>query len=232
MLPSTYADAVTAAGAIALLLPPAVAEAADTSASTDTAAAVDVAAAAVLDGLHGLILSGGADVDPDRYGAPRDAHTGPARADRDGWELALGRAALDRDLPVLAICRGMQVLNVLLGGDLVQHLPDAVGHDDHQPAVGEHGRHPVRIAAGTALARAIGERCLVATYHHQAINRPGRGLAVTAWAEDGTVEAVEVESATWAVGVQWHPEAHDGTALFDAFAEACSAYARRAAATV
>jgi putative glutamine amidotransferase len=212
LLPATYADSVTDAGGIPMLLPP--------SPAADTAAAT-------LDGLHGLVLVGGADVEPGRYGAARDARTGPPRDDRDTWELALAGEALARDLPVLAICRGMQVLNVLLGGDLIQHLPDVVGNDSHQPAVGEHGRHVVRVDTSTTLGAITGGRCTVATHHHQAVGRLGQGLTATAWAEDGTVEAVELPRATWALGVQWHPEAHDGTALFASFVAACSAYAGR-----
>ena len=209
VLPANYANAVAATGAVPMLLPPAVAP--------------DCASAA-LDGVHGLVLVGGADVDPQRYGAQRDPATGPARPDRDAWELALGAAALARDMPLLAICRGMQVLNVLLGGDLVQHLPDSTGHDGHQPVVGRHGRHEVRVAPSSLLGSAVGDSCVVATYHHQAVDRLGRGLTAAAWAQDGTVEAVEVGAATWGVGVQWHPESHDGTALFASFASACAAY--------
>jgi gamma-glutamyl-gamma-aminobutyrate hydrolase PuuD len=212
LLPVTYSDAVTRAGGVALLLPP----------SGNPAAASDA-----LDGLHGLVLAGGADVDPARYGAERDAHTGAARRDRDAWELALAEAALARNLPVLAICRGIQVLNVLLGGDLVQHLPDAIGNDSHAAVVGEHGRHGVRVDARSRLAAVLGERRTVATYHHQALDRLGAGLTAVAWADDGTVEAVELAAATWTFGVQWHPEAHDGAALFAAFVSAAAAFAAR-----
>ncbi|MDT4919041.1 MAG: putative glutamine amidotransferase, partial [Pseudonocardiales bacterium] len=129
LLPVAYTQEIEAAGGIPVLFPPLAPE----------------LAAGALDGVHGLLLAGGADVAPERYGAPRDVHTGPARTDRDGWELALLHAALARDLPVLAVCRGMQVLNVALGGDLIQHLPDEVGSDLHCPLVGEHGRHPVEV---------------------------------------------------------------------------------------
>jgi gamma-glutamyl-gamma-aminobutyrate hydrolase PuuD len=211
VLPASYADSVVAAGGAGLLLPPSPAD----------------AAGAVLDGLHGLVLVGGADVDPAHYGAIRDAQTGAPRADRDAWELALAREALARDLPLLAICRGMQVLNVVLGGDLIQHLPDAVGDDRHQPVVGEHGRHVVRVDATSRLGAIVGDRCTVATHHHQGVGRLGHGLTATAWADDDVVEAVELQRSTWALGVQWHPEAHDGGALFTAFVAACAAYASR-----
>lgn len=206
LLPATYAAAVRSAGAVALLLPPAPVE----------------HAASALDAIHGLLIAGGADVEPARYGADRDARTGAARADRDEWELALVRAALDRDVPVLAVCRGMQILNVALGGDLVQHLPDAVGSELHCPTVGEHGRHAVDLADGTLLAGVFGGRAEVATYHHQAVGRLGTGLVATGWAEDGVVEAVELPSRGWVVGVQWHPEAHAGENLFAAFVAACA----------
>jgi anthranilate synthase component 2/putative glutamine amidotransferase len=147
--------------------------------------------------------------------------TGPARSDRDEWELALVHAALARDLPVLAVCRGMQVLNVALGGDLVQHLPDEVGGDLHCPVVGVHGRHSVEVAEGSPLAAIVGARAEIATYHHQAVRSLGSGLTATAWAADGVVEAVQLGDRSWVHGVQWHPEAHDGHALFAAFVAAC-----------
>jgi putative glutamine amidotransferase len=210
LLPASYADAVAAAGGVAMLLPP--------PASGD----VDRAAAAALDGLHGLALAGGADVDPARYRAARDARTGPSRADRDAWEISLVRAALDRAVPVLAICRGMQVLNVTLGGDLVQHLPDVVGHQGHCPVVGEHGRHDVRLVRESQVGALLGDCAVVATHHHQSVDRLGAGLVATGWAADGTVEALEHTGAGWVVGVQWHPEVHDGAALFAGFVAACA----------
>jgi putative glutamine amidotransferase len=206
LLPASYASSVSAAGGAPMLLPPGPAGTVDT----------------VLDGLHGLIVAGGADVDPCRYGQDRHPLTDLARTDRDGWELALVTGALDRGLPVLAICRGMQVLNVALGGDLLQHLPDLVGTDQHRPTVGVHGRHPVSLAAGSRLAAILGERAVVATYHHQAVRRLGDRLAATGWASDGTVEAVEYAGAGWVVGVQWHPEVHDGQLLFAAFVQAAA----------
>ena len=220
LLPASYADAVATAGAVPVLLPPAPA-----------GAGLPSAASSVLTALDGLVLSGGADVDPARYGADRSPQTGAARPDRDAWELALARAALAVDLPVLAICRGMQVLAVAAGGTLVQHLPDVVGHDGHCPTPGVHGRHEVLLAGGR-LRDVLGERVVVATYHHQAVERPGAGLDVTGRAADGTVEAVEHRDASWAVGVQWHPEAFDGAALFADFVRACARFRDRAGATV
>lgn len=206
LLPASYSAAIRAAGGIAVLLPPAPAE----------------HAGPALDGLDGLLVAGGPDVDPARYGAAADPHTGEPRSERDAWELALVRAALGRDLPLLAVCRGMQVLNVALGGDLVQHLPDAVGGDAHCPTVGAHGRHTVTLAAGSRLHAALGARVEVATYHHQAVDRLGGGLVATGWADDSVVEAVELPDRRWAVGVQWHPEAYDGAGLFTAFVAACA----------
>jgi putative glutamine amidotransferase len=207
LLPASYGVAVRASGGVALLLPPDAPEHAATA-----LAAVD-----------GLLLAGGADVDPERYGAQRNPATGPPRADRDTWELALAREAIEHDVPVLAICRGMQVLNVALGGSLRQHLPDQVGSDLHCPTVGVHGRHEVVAAPGSALAKIIGERADVATYHHQSVDRLGADLVATGWAEDGVVEAVELPGREWVLGVQWHPEAFAGGPLFEAFVAACGA---------
>jgi putative glutamine amidotransferase len=207
LLPSSYAAAVREAGGVALLLPPG---------DPDTAAAA-------IQALHGLVLCGGADVDPARYGAERAPTTGPARPDRDAWELALTRAALAADLPTLAVCRGMQVLNVALGGSLRQHLPDDVGSDLHCPTVGVHGRHTVALASGSALGGLLGERAEVATYHHQSVERLGAGLVATGWADDGVVEAVELAGRSWVVGVQWHPEAYAGVPVFQALVAASAA---------
>lgn len=212
LLPTSYADAVAAAGGAPLLLPPASA----------------VAAASAVDGLHGLVLTGGADVDPQQYGAAPDDRTGPVRPDRDQWELALVAAALERDLPLLGVCRGMQVLAVALGGTLVQHLPEVVGNESHRPIVGVHGRHAVRLAANSCLGALLGERTEVATYHHQAVDRLPDSVQATGWADDGTIEAFEMNAAGWGIGVQWHPEVHDGAMLFRAFVEACASWRDRA----
>ncbi|MER7762574.1 gamma-glutamyl-gamma-aminobutyrate hydrolase family protein [Streptomyces sp. NPDC097619] len=185
LLPSGYHELVQAAGGTAVLLPP------DDSA----------VAAAVVARLDGLVIAGGPDVDPARYGAERDPRTGPEAAERDRWELALIHAALAAgDLPLLGVCRGMQALNVALGGTLVQHI------DGHSPGGGRMGSHPVRPVPGTRYAALVPERTEVPTYHHQAVDRLGRGLVVSARADDGTVEAVELPGEQWVVGVQWHPE--------------------------
>jgi putative glutamine amidotransferase len=178
---------------------------------------------AVLDGLHGLLLTGGADIDPDTYGAERDPNTGPARPDRDAWEIALARAAVWRELPLFGVCRGMQVLAVAFGARLLQHLPDVVGDDSHCPVVGVHGRHDVEVAPGSRLAGIVGQHIEVATYHHQSVARVDDPLVATGWAADGTIEALEKPGGSWTVGVQWHPEVVGGEQLFEAFVQACSA---------
>ncbi|WP_073489987.1 gamma-glutamyl-gamma-aminobutyrate hydrolase family protein [Streptoalloteichus hindustanus] len=189
LLPRSYTEVVLRAGGLPVLLPPL------TSGAADAVATV-----------HGLVLAGGADVDPATYGATPDPRTTATRPERDAWELGLLRQALDRDLPVLGVCRGMQLLNVGYGGTLRQHLPEDVGHVQHQRAPAEFGRTAVRVAEGSGLARRVGRRCLVSCYHHQAVARLGAGLTPVAWAEDGTVEAVEDAGREFVVGVQWHPE--------------------------
>jgi putative glutamine amidotransferase len=209
LLPATYARAIAEAGGIALLLP---------APSTD----VEAAAAAVLDGLHGLLIAGGADVDPSRYDSVRDPATGAPRLERDAWEISLTQQAISRGLPVLGVCRGLQVLNTALGGTLIQHLPDVVGHDGHCPVVGQHGRHDVELGGGSRLHKLLGTRASVATYHHQAVDQLGAGLEATGWAEDGTIEAIEAADGEWVLGVQWHPEVGDGAMLFADFVQACA----------
>jgi gamma-glutamyl-gamma-aminobutyrate hydrolase PuuD len=208
LLPAEYSGAVQDAGGVALLLPP----------------ALEAHAAPALDGLHGVIIAGGPDVDPSRYRAERHPKTGGAREERDAWELAVVHAALARDLPLLAICRGIQVLNTALGGTLIQHLPDVVGSEIHSPVVGAHGRHEVALEPGSALAAICGARCEIATHHHQALDELGAGVVACGWADDGTVEAVMLPDRAWAIGVQWHPEAYAGEKLFGAFVAACERY--------
>jgi gamma-glutamyl-gamma-aminobutyrate hydrolase PuuD len=205
LLPIGYADSVVAAGGIPLLLPPI---------DPDRA----IATAEMLDG---LVLSGGADVSPERYGAQPHPQTGPIRPDRDNWEIALLHAALGRDIPVLAICRGIQVLNVALGGDLIQHLPDVVGNSAHCQTFGKIGRHDVRLAETSIVGGILGDTATVATHHHQAIDNLADGFVATGWAADDTIEAIERADSTWVVGVQWHPEAHGGAGIFGAFIAAC-----------
>jgi len=199
LLPAAYIDAVHAAGGIAVLLPP-------PGDGGDEAAA----AAVVIDRIDALIATGGPDVDPARYGADAHPETGAPRPARDGWELELCRLAVERDLPLLAICRGAQVLNVARGGTLVQHLPDAVGHAGHRPAPGTFGPTEVTLDARSAVGRILGATSTVLCSHHQALDALGRDVEAVGRAPDGTVEAVEVVGRRFALGVQWHPE-QDGT---------------------
>jgi putative glutamine amidotransferase len=199
---------VQAAGGLALMLPP------DPRAQDDPDEWLDL--------LDGLILAGGADVDPAAYGADRHPATVHTNPERDAFEIALAQGAIARDLPFLGICRGMQVLNVALGGDLIQHLPDEVGSELHRPMVGAHGRHHVELAPECRLAEIVGPRAEIATYHHQGVRTLGKGLTACGWADDGIVEAVELADRTWVLGVQWHPEAYEGHALFAAFVAACA----------
>ncbi|WP_055589452.1 gamma-glutamyl-gamma-aminobutyrate hydrolase family protein [Peterkaempfera griseoplana] len=191
LLPTVYPQLVQSAGGLAVMVPPDDPERAP-------------AATARLDG---LLVAGGPDVSPALYGLPRHPRTAATAPERDRWESALIRAALAAGLPLLGVCRGMQLLNVVCGGTLVQHLPEAVGHDGHCPSPGVFTRHPVRPVAGTALAELLPEaEASVPTYHHQAVDRLGSGLRVCARAADGTVEAVEAEGPGFVLGVQWHPE--------------------------
>ena len=216
MLHATYVAATERAGGIAVLLPP------------QGGGAARAGADEVLDRIDGLVLTGGADVDPRRYGATPAERTSRPRVLRDEWELALTRAALRRDVPLLAICRGLQILNVALGGSLHQHLPEVTGHEGHQPAPGIFGAVDVNIAPGTRTAELTGPRARVSCHHHQALARLAPGLKVTAQADDGTVEAVEVPGRGFAVGVQWHPEENsEDVRLFAALVEAGRRYRER-----
>lgn len=185
LLPAAYPRLVQRAGGLTALLPP----------DTPERAAATVAR------LDGLVIAGGPDVDPARYGAERDPRTGPPATARDAWELALIEAALAAGMPVLGVCRGMQLLNVALGGTLVQHL------EGHVEVVGVFGGHPVKPVPGSLYAGIVPEETTVPTYHHQAVDRLGAGLVPSAHAADGTVEAVELPADRgWVLGVQWHPE--------------------------
>jgi putative glutamine amidotransferase len=202
LLPHGYVGHVEDAGALAVILPP------------RTSAALDV-----LDRLDGLVIAGGADVDPGRYGEEAHPETLGLRPDRDAGEFALLDEALRRDVPVLGVCRGMQVMAVHAGGRLIQHLPDQVGHQGHRPAPGEYGAHGARFAAGSLVASLLGETVAVNSYHHQGVADAGK-LTVSGWADDGSIEAVEDPSRRFALGVQWHPEATDDNRLFAALTEA------------
>jgi gamma-glutamyl-gamma-aminobutyrate hydrolase PuuD len=211
LLPLNYADQVTAAGGVPVLLPP-----------------VPGIAAAV-SRLDGLVLTGGGDVDPARYGAAPHPRTRGVSLERDQAELDLLAAALAAGLPVLGICRGLQLLNIAQGGTLHQHLADLgpSGDAGHTPSPGTFGSHPVRVAAGSLLAGILADGPLtVATAHHQAIDRLGAGLTATAWAEDGIIEAAELTGGDhhpFALAVQWHPEAGRDPRLFQALVAAAQA---------
>ncbi|GGZ07651.1 gamma-glutamyl-gamma-aminobutyrate hydrolase family protein [Streptomyces poonensis] len=200
LLPAGYPRLVRAAGGLAALLPP-----------DDPAYAAEAVAR-----LDGLVIAGGPDVDPPRYGAERSPRTGPPAPERDAWELALIGAALAVGTPLLGICRGMQLLNVALGGTLVQHL------DGHVTEVGVFGRHTVKPVPGSRYADIVAEEASVPTYHHQAVDRLGEGLRPSAYAADGTVEAVELPGPGWVLGVQWHPEMGEDTRVMRALVRAAS----------
>ncbi|MFD7445003.1 gamma-glutamyl-gamma-aminobutyrate hydrolase family protein [Streptomyces sp. NPDC059909] len=200
LLPEGYPRLVQSAGGIAAMLPP-----------DDPGRAASVVAR-----LDGLVVAGGPDVEPVRYGAEPDPRTGPPARERDTWELALIEAALASGTPLLGICRGMQLLNVALGGTLVQHM------EGHAKEVGVFGRHPVTPVPGTRYAALVPEESSVPTYHHQAVDLLGTGLVVSARAEDGTVEAVELPDPAWVVGVQWHPEMGEDTRVMRGLVRAAS----------
>jgi len=195
LVPYDYVRAVERAGGRAVLVPP------DDDGSEE-----------LLDALDGLIFSGGNDLGPESYGAEVDPTTTGTNPARDSGELALLTAALERDLPVLAICRGAEVLNVARGGDLVQHLPDVVGHEGHRAVVGEFSEHTVRVDPASRIESAPGA---VKSHHHQGLGRLGDGLREIAWADDGVVEAVEDPEKPFLVGVLWHPEAGEDQRLFE-----------------
>ena len=211
-LPKVYFEAVNKAGGIAVLLPP---------------QPVDSAIAnRVLDSLDGLIITGGKDIDPARYGQDRHPATDEPRLDRDAWEDALLAAAIERGLPFLGICRGAQVLNVALGGTLVQHLPDVIGSTRYNLGGGHFAENEVAIEPATALAGIVGDVLEVKSYHHQAIDSVAPGLLVSARSDDGTIQAVELPSVPFGIAVQWHPEedAAEDARLFEGLVDAARTY--------
>jgi putative glutamine amidotransferase len=210
LVPYDYVRAVERAGARAVLVPPS-----------------DDGVEEILDAVDGLVFSGGSDLDPDLYGQEPHPQTTGIVPERDSAELALLRAALERDLPVLAICRGSQVLNVALGGDLVQHLPDHVGHDGHKEVPGVFSEHDVEIEPGTRLAGVLGDRVPIKSHHHQGFARLGAGLRPSARDEEGWVEALEVPDKRFTLGVLWHPEAGEDRRLFETLAAEAAAYRAR-----
>ena len=206
--PRSYSLAVQRGGASALLLPPddAVAQAPDE----------------LLDRIDGLLLSGGADIDPAAYGAAPHPLTGPSRPERDRFELGLTHRALERDMPVLGICRGMELLNIALGGTLIQHLPDVTGDERHRHTPGAFSDHEVRLEPGSLAARAVGaETTAVKSHHHQGVDELGEGLTATGWSTaDGIVEAIELDGPAYALGVLWHPEQDERSRVVGSLVEA------------
>jgi putative glutamine amidotransferase len=199
VLQAQYADALVAAGGVPVLLPPATAS--------------DEVAAAVVARIDGLVVSGGADVDPGRYGEQPHRRTTSWREDRDAWESALLRAADITSLPTLGVCRGMQLMAVAAGGALVQHTPDVVGHEGHNPGGAEFGTTLVATEAGSRLAALVGDSVEVGCHHHQTVaTHPG--FTATAWADDGALEAMERPGPRFCLAVQWHPEVREDTRLF------------------
>jgi putative glutamine amidotransferase len=221
LLSRAYVDAVQAAGGLALMIPPDAA----TAAEPDTA----------LDPLDALVLAGGADVDPVAYGAERHPCTTGTRPERDAAEIPLALRAIERDVPLLGICRGMQLINVALGGTLIQHLPDDVGHGDHRrhPGSFEDADHDVRLEPESLAARACGELIhATKSHHHQGVDRLGDGLVASGWSVlDELVEAIEVPGARWALGVQWHPEVDPESDVIAALVAAGQAAAAGAASS-
>jgi putative glutamine amidotransferase len=207
LVPAAYVQAVRAAGGRPLLIPP-----------------EDDGIDETLDALDGLLFSGGSDLDPELYGQETHGETKGIAPDRDRAELALLSPALERDMPVLAVCRGSQVLNVARGGDLVQHLPDIVGDEKHKHTPGVFSDHDVDVEPESRLGELLGDRAPDKSHHHQGFGKLGEGLRKTAWAEDGTIEGLEDPSRRFALGVLWHPEAGEDFALFDALVKEASEY--------
>jgi putative glutamine amidotransferase len=207
LIPLAYVDSIQRAGGRPVIVPPA-----------------EDGIEETLDALDGLLLSGGEDLDPAHYGADPHPETRGVRPDRDRAELALLEAALARDMPVLAVCRGSQVLNVARGGDLVQHLPEVVGDEKHKHTPGVFADHEVDLEPGTRVEELLGRRARVKSHHHQGYGRIGHGLREAARADDGTVEALEDPSKRFALGVLWHPEEGEDLTLFQTLVEEARAY--------
>lgn len=220
LTPSSYVDLVTSSGARAVLLPP----------SYEHEAGASAGVKELIARLDGLVIIGGLDVDPAFYDAQPHEALGRTDLTRDEGELAMVREALALDLPLLCICRGHQVLNVALGGTLHQHVPDLVGHNDHQRKTGSFSEREVSVKPGTKTAAIFGDQPSVACSHHQAVDRLGEGLLASAWSREDegiapVLEAMERPASSFCVSVQWHPE-HDGDLRpFAALADAARTYA-------
>jgi putative glutamine amidotransferase len=210
LVPADYVRAIERAGGRPLLVPPS-----------------DDALDETLDALDAVVFSGGSDLDPTIYGQDVHPETSDVVEERDRAELALLHAALARDMPMLAVCRGSQVLNVALGGDLVQHLPDIVGDHKHKHTPGSYADHDILLDPETRLGSLLGHHAPVKSHHHQGFGRLGDGLRAAARAEDGTIEALEDPSRRFALGVLWHPEAGEDMRLFEALVDEARAYRER-----
>ena len=212
LLPRDYVDAVQRAGGFALMLPP------DPRLIEDPGEALGL--------LDGLLLAGGADIDPLSYGQEAHPETAGTVPERDAFEIALVRAAIERDMPVLGICRGMQLINVARGGTLLQHLPERLGHHEHRRVVGsfDGADHEVGLREGTLATRVVGEaRHPAKSHHHQGVDRLGEGLEVSGTsAIDGLAEAIELPGKRFVLGVQWHPEADPASPVVEALVQAAS----------
>jgi putative glutamine amidotransferase len=207
VIPMAYVSAIERAGGRPLVVPPS-----------------EEGVEETLEALDGLLLSGGEDLDPAGYGAEPHPETLGVRPERDRAEFALLETALARDMPVLAVCRGSQVLNVARGGDLVQHLPDDLRHERHKHQPGQFSDHDVRLDPESRVGTLLGEHAPVKSHHHQGYGRIGEGLRETGWADDGTVEALEDPGKRFAVGVLWHPEEGEDFALFQALVDEARAF--------
>jgi putative glutamine amidotransferase len=207
LVPLSYVRAIERAGGRPLVIPPS-----------------EGAIEETLSVLDGILFSGGSDLDPALYDAEAHPETQGVHEARDRAEMALLGAALERDMPVLAVCRGSQVLNVARGGDLVQHLPEVLGHEEHKHTPGEYSDHDVTLKPDTCVGGILGDRAPVKSHHHQGFGRIGEGLREAGYAEDGTVEALEDPSKRFAVGVLWHPEEGEDMALFEALVQQAAQY--------
>ncbi len=212
LLPFNYITALQRAGALALMIPP------DPGLVDDPAQALEL--------IDGLVLAGGADIDPTSYGSTAHPETADTVPERDASEIALARAAIERDIPVLGICRGMQLINVACGGTLIQHLPEFFGHEEHRRVIGsfDGSDHEVQLSEGSLAAAAAGEATHVTlSHHHQGVDELGGGLIVSGTSMfDSLPEAIEMPDRSFVLGVQWHPEADEQSTVIEAFVQAAS----------